>query len=507
MNGCRKFFVFLVFSLAFRSVLAQVPVQYPAPRLHYVTVSPETGFDSLIWYSIPEPEIDYYVIGISYIPDPFNPDVVYTPVGTTYVPDTIFINTDLESSSHSVGYTVWGVNDLGGGLYTPGSFEQPPDSTVFLEADYDSCKATISLSWNDYNKWRSSILEYNILRRLGPFNYVPVVSGIPEGTNTYLLNNVLPNQQYDLFVEVVNQDMIRRSTSNKVQVITSTIQQSGLVNADFATLGPGNSIALSFTVMNTPDPVQYHLVRGNGPTGPFTQITTFNTANGQINYTDDILFTSGIYYYRLEGLNQCSQVSSYSNLANNIILGGTMAGSQIDLLWNDYIGWSAGVGQYRLIRTIGRNNPVTDTLNMGLNTSYQDNFSSMANYEQPASSLVCYQAEATENPNQYGSQGVSLSNQVCFTISPDIRMPNAFIPNDADQANKIFEPVFSFLPEHYEMIIYNRLGIKIWEGNAGWDGRVNGRPVPEGVYLYYIRVFNYSSTIAELSGKVTVVYR
>jgi len=507
MSYRRIMFIFLVISMALQYVCAQVPVQYPAPRLYYVTVSPETGFDSLIWYSIPDPEIDYYVIGISYIPDPLNPDVVYTPIGITYVPDTVFVNTDLESSSHSVGYTVWGVNDLGGGLYTPGSFEQPPDSTVFLEYEYDSCQATISLSWNDYNKWRGSILEYNILRRQGPYNYLPVASHLSSGTNTYILNNVLPNQQFDLFVEVVNQDMIRRSTSNRVQIITSMIQQSGLVNADYATLGAGNTIALSFTVMNSPDPVQYYIVRGTSPTGPFTQIASFNTGNGQINYTDDILFTSGIYYYRLEGLNQCSQVSYFSNLANNIILGGTLAGNQIDIFWNDYIGWSAGVEQYMLIRTIGRNNPVTDTLNMGLNTSYQDNFSSLANYENPVSSLVCYQVEATENPNQYGSQGLSLSNQVCFTINPDIRLPSAFIPNDTDPTNQLFEPVFSFLPEHYDLIIYNRLGTKIWEGNAGWDGRMNGRPVPEGVYLYYIRVFNYSSTIAELSGKVTVVYR
>ena len=86
-------------------------------------------------------------------------------------------------------------------------------------------------------------------------------------------------------------------------------------------------------------------------------------------------------------------------------------------------------------------------------------------------------------------------------------MPNAFIPNDAEPMNQVFEPVFSFMPEHYEMIIYNRLGTKIWEGSQAWNGRVNGKYVPEGVYLYYLRVFNYSTDIVELNGKVTVIYR
>ena len=44
------------------------------------------------------------------------------------------------------------------------------------------------------------------------------------------------------------------------------------------------------------------------------------------------------------------------------------------------------------------------------------------------------------------------------------------------------------------------------KAGLGWHGQTVNY-VPEGVYLYYIRVFNYSSEITEFSGKVTVVYR
>jgi hypothetical protein len=86
-------------------------------------------------------------------------------------------------------------------------------------------------------------------------------------------------------------------------------------------------------------------------------------------------------------------------------------------------------------------------------------------------------------------------------------MPDAFIPNDGEPVNRVFEPVFSFTPEHYEMYIYNRLGTKLWEGTGPWDGVVAGKPVPEGVYLYLLRIYNYSSEVKEINGKVVVVYR
>ena len=514
MSVFRYLIILLFTAFASHVVHAQPPVQYPAPPLYYVTVNVETSSDSLIWFSIADqaPEIDYYVVAIATIVNPNvdPPDIAFVPVGSTATEDdTVFVNAGLESSIHSIGYTVWGINDLGGGLFTPGSFEQPPDSTIFLRAEFDSCLATITLFWNDYNKWRGSIREYNIYRRTAPYNYVPVASNIPEGTNTWVINNVAANQQYDLFVEAVNQDMARRSTSNRTMVFTTIVQQPNRTNADYATISAANSIDMAFTIIGTPNGSEFSLMRGNNPGGDFTQIATFENISGnQILYTDNIPFTSGVYYYRLDGLNGCNQTSPVSNMANNIVLNGTLSGNIISVSWNEYYDWSGGVQQYRIIRTSGRTNPVTDTLNQGPTASFfLDDIQAMVNYEDPVSSLVCYQVEATENINIYGTQGKSLSNRLCFSINPDIRLPNAIIPNDADEVNRRFEPVFSFQPEQYEITIYNRLGTRIWEGSYPWDGTVNGKFVPEGVYLYYVRVYNYSTEYIELNGKLTVVYR
>jgi gliding motility-associated-like protein len=302
-------------------------------------------------------------------------------------------------------------------------------------------------------------------------------------------------------------DGARRSTSNRVDIQTSTSVPPVTVIADYATLGAGNTIDLSFTVIGSSGSSQLILTRSNVQNGPFTQIADFNTSDTLIRFTDGVSFTSDYYFYRMEGLNNCLQPSSLSNTASNIILNGSLTGTVVSLSWNEYQYWLGGVDQYRVIRTSGRNNPVIDTIDVRRNNFYGEDLGVRVNYPDPVSSLICYQIDARELTNIYGTRAMSLSNRICLSVNPDIRMPNAFIPNDADATNQVFEPVFSFEPEHYEMIIYNRLGTKIWEGSTPWDGTVNGKFVPEGVYLYYLRVYNYSTDFTTVEGKVTVVYR
>lgn len=474
--------------------------QFPEPpTLNYVTVDPETGYDIIYWYPSPSDFANFYAIR--------RPSVIGTgdtEIATVDSSYTMWTNVNPESSLGSIEYSIVAINDLGSGIVFKSSGSQR-HGTIFLQATFDSCMASITLNWNDYNIWRGSIAEYNIYRRLAPFIYEKLAT-VSEGVQTTELTNLGVNQQYELFVEAVHTDG-RKSTSNKVVVITNLSQQPGRVNADYATISQEGSVSLSFTIINPSSQSNYILMRGNNAAGDFTQIGSFNTNDQQIAYTDDVPFTSGVYFYRLDGINNCGLASPLSNTANNIILNGTLSGNNVSIAWNEYLNWSGGVEQYKIIRVRGRQDAVTDTLDMGLLTNYSEDISNMANYENPVSSLICYEVMATENRNVYGIQGKSFSNKLCFSINPDIRIPNAFIPNDTEPMNQVFEPVFSFQPEHYDMIIYNRLGTKIWEGSQAWDGRVNGKYVPEGVYLYYLRVFNYSTDISEFNGKVTVVYR
>jgi hypothetical protein len=378
------------------------------------------------------------------------------------------------------------------------------DSTIYLEAEYDSCQATITLHWNDYNNWRGHIAEYRVYRRNAPGDY-SLLNTLAEGVETVTLDMIQPDQNYDLFVEAVHEDG-RRSTSNRDEIYTQATIYPDYINADYATISPGGKIDISFTVDAIPGITHYNLLRSNNFDGPYVQIHSYNTPASNLLYSDNIPFTSGIRYYRLEVLNNCGLSATLSNRANNIILRGSRLNESVNLQWNAYEDWLGGVNRYRIARRTGSKNPVYDTIDVST-TFYSDDISGIANYEDPSEGLFCYTIIAEENTNVHGITGKSRSNQICFAISPDIRIPNAFIPNDEEPVNRIFEPVFSFLPEHYEMIIYNRMGLKIWEGREGWDGRVNGKYVTEGVYLYYIKVYSFTLDITEHQGKVVVLYR
>lgn len=81
-------------------------------------------------------------------------------------------------------------------------------------------------------------------------------------------------------------------------------------------------------------------------------------------------------------------------------------------------------------------------------------------------------------------EGTSIS----VTISESVlEMPNAFSPGDDDDLNRIYKAK----PTHKSIVkfhatIFNRWGQKLysWDDiNGGWDGKVNGRIVKNGVYF------------------------
>lgn len=501
----KKWIIVAAITLFAGSRMANAQATYLlAPTMYTVTVDPETGFDVITWIASPSPEIDYYVVGVAVQTLPGQP-ISYIPVGTITIPGTVFVNPNSGSASQSIGYAVWGVDDQGGTAIFRGQFSVT-DSTMYLKATLDSCAAKIDLIWNAYSSWIGSIDHYNIVRWLSPGN-TTVLGTTPDGTTQFSIPNVPIGEMYNLYVEAVHTDGIRVSQSNMVQLFTKMSQLPDFINADYATLSSGYNIELSFTIDPLSGLTHYIIQRSDNPSGPYEAIDEINTSSKHISYTDDIPFTSGIHYYRLEAVNNCGTGSLQSNLANNIILNGSFNDNYVNLSWNDYLDWAGGVESYRVIRTRGRANPTIDTLDNSLQTEFSESLAGMIDYVNPLSSYLCYQVEAVERTNTHGIKGRSLSNQVCFSMNPQIIMPNAFIPNDPEPENSVFEPVFSIQPEHFEMIVYNRLGTVVWEGSGSWDGRSGGKYVPEGVYVYLIRIFNYSSEIREISGKVTVVYR
>jgi len=72
-------------------------------------------------------------------------------------------------------------------------------------------------------------------------------------------------------------------------------------------------------------------------------------------------------------------------------------------------------------------------------------------------------------------------------------LPKAFTPN-ADGLNDVFIPKASgFAEDGFEMRIFDRWGHEVFfsnDWNKGWDGTVNGRPVPVDLYVCKVKYFD-----------------
>jgi len=126
----------------------------------------------------------------------------------------------------------------------------------------------------------------------------------------------------------------------------------------------------------------------------------------------------------------------------------------------------------------------------------------------PSNPLQPVAAPAVTTTYTLSAQVGNCSNQssVTVTVTPRLRIPNAFSPNgDGNDDTWAIDHVGDYPGNH--VLVFNRWGSKIFEtsgyrrGNE-WNGSISGQPAPVGTYYYVITLGNGKS----YSGPLTVVY-
>lgn len=90
-------------------------------------------------------------------------------------------------------------------------------------------------------------------------------------------------------------------------------------------------------------------------------------------------------------------------------------------------------------------------------------------------------------------------------------IPNAFTPASNDGTNTVFKPRLSHPGEsisNYKMAIYNRRGMLVFRSdslNQGWNGTYNGRPMPQGAYVYIIYYTDKDNLRHTRKGTITLI--
>lgn len=122
----------------------------------------------------------------------------------------------------------------------------------------------------------------------------------------------------------------------------------------------------------------------------------------------------------------------------------------------------------------------------------------------------------TDAPTPYSPVAVKAKNNASDTTvaeEQNLWIPNAIRPNDDNEKNRCFKPIFTKPEEisHYELQIFARGGHRVYVSknlnDNGWDGRSDGRYVPTGAYVYLMTYRDAANIVRQKRGTVTVIYQ
>jgi gliding motility-associated-like protein len=100
--------------------------------------------------------------------------------------------------------------------------------------------------------------------------------------------------------------------------------------------------------------------------------------------------------------------------------------------------------------------------------------------------------------------GCSSSDDVSIKVINGIYIPTSFTPN-GDGVNDAWRIPYIEYASDAEVKIYNRYGNLVYRSKGGaaiWDGTLEGKPQPSGVYIYLVSL---KKGVAPLRGFLTLL--
>jgi hypothetical protein len=486
--------------------------EYQDPDITRVLVNPEDNQVHVYFTGTDHPDVSYYKISQWQITGN-NPIASGVPIELSRVDHhdgIVEYHKELdipEVENEPVGFTVGAFNASGEVLLE----SYPPDSTIHLTVEYDSCEASARLYWNDYNAWRGHIQEYEIMGQNSDstFNFL---MKLPEEIRDTILYGLQADNLYHFFIIARHDRLFNNSyvTSNGVFFDTEHSFYPEFIHADFGTVSEANRPHIHFTIDPRSELDTFQVLRSENPGSQFEVINYDNPDNNIVEYTDGEVDASiRPYYYKLVAINYCHQaIGASENVAGTIYLEAQNEGYNVNLNWTDYFNWNTGVDRFDIERRF----PDEDfqIIYSTLDLSFVDqSLNNLIN--QQTSSEVFYRITAHELAGDpYSSQpALSSSNIVRVFLPTNVRFEyNAFVPGL--ESFDRFGPTIDFLPTEAKFTIFNRWGNVVFETrdvyNLLWDGHQGGGDyAPEGVYRYQFEYRDESGNWTVINGNVTVV--
>jgi len=490
--------ILLVLAFCPFSIYSQTGCSVPSPPvLTTVSVQPESGKTDLVWSLSPSSDIKAYIVYTYQAPDGLPLDTIWNPYTTSYT----ISSTGSKYFSISYVVTAYRLSVVPGenGCTSPLSNVL---TTMFCNAEIDTCNNEISVNWNRYSDFPKPVKEYRILVSV---NGTPLseMYQVDKSADSFIISDFITDSQYCVAVKAVFDDG-SFSTSNKSCLSTKMQKPPVWINADYATINSEKKIDLSFTIDPSSEIKHFSLEKKTGSAGSFHEISQPNSAGGNVLFTDNETDLSITHSYRLSAINSCNIPVMVSNLASSIVLNLEKSGEEILLSWNSYKKWLGGVLEYRLNINTGNGyteKAIYSAADTVIRLGYKEIMYDISGDE------VCFYIKAVESDNPYGVSGQSHSQEMCTSPEEIITVPNLFTP-DNDLLNDFFRPVLSFTPQEYHLIISDRKGKVLFETrdyNLEWDGSESASSQAHDVCLWFLKVMTPSGKVISKTGTVTIV--
>lgn len=321
-----------------------------------------------------------------------------------------------------------------------------------------------------------------------------------EGDVCWTVPCDLANQSFK--IRFIGRDTFDCNSSNQALdsvFVVHTEEAPATPELCVATVERGDSaIGVYWLANSESDGVAYVVFRGdNGP----GSLLAFDTV---WNYADTAWFDLGAdvdgrsYCYALQALDRCGRLSAVGDASCTILLGGERDDYQSVLEWSEYRGFIPSVVDYE----VWRNYPVlgNDELLLISVNSFTLNYTDHA----AAQPRICYRIRGEAPVSNCGPE--TWSNEVCIDFPATLFVPSAFTPN-GDNLNDFFTS-FGEFEESFYMEIYDRWGKLLFltrDKATGWNGTIDGKAAPEGVYVYKIEVRGFDGQVLNAHGTITLI--
>ncbi len=461
--------------------------------LQLVTVSGNNV--EVTWNPSPSPETVMYVVSRN------------TASGTTVL-DTIFNGNTLfftdptaDPNAKAETYFVVALDACGNK-----SLVTPPHNTIFLTATPgNGCDARITLSWNAYQNWTGGVSAYEIWVSINgsASSRVAETSG---NSTSFNYEGVNDRDNYCFFVRARQTGTAVVSNSNTACQTPSVVQAVRNLLMENASYTPDGNVEWQWSWNTTADLESAAVQRATTPVGNFGDTGVFPVP--AVLAETNTLLSSDMPampdYYRVRTVDSCDR-TTFSNMVRPPGLMGVGGENGMNnLIWTAYTNDSATVLSYEVYHLSASGESLLVTL-QGTALQYGD----AVDFSEPESGRQCYFVVAVAElrlPDGTTKTVRSRSNTTCVEQIPKIFIPNVFAP---EGINRTFEPILQFgTTMEYQMVIYDRWGGQVFASNdvsVGWNGEKDGRPMPQGAYVYFIRLKQTSGTAIERTGSVLLL--